>query len=33
MGQLFTSPGGILIFSLATMIGADWVFSKLTKRW
>jgi hypothetical protein len=33
MGQLFSSSGAVFVISLATMLSADWVFGKLTRRW
>jgi hypothetical protein len=33
MGQLFSSPGLVFVVSFATMLGVDWVFDRVMRRW
>jgi hypothetical protein len=33
MGELFTSSIAVFVVSFATMVGADWLFSRFMRRW
>jgi hypothetical protein len=33
MGQLLLTSSSVFVISFATMMGADWVISRMTRRW
>jgi hypothetical protein len=33
MSQLFSYPGAVFVVSFATMLGADWLFDRMMRRW